>query len=381
MPAHRMQLKQLQLQNFRNYTHLVMEPCAGINVLAGKNAQGKTNLLEAVYLLATTRSFRGSRDAEAIRHGAESAQIRAEVAKENSPDVTLELILLPTDTKRVRINGSARPRVLELLGNLNAVTFFGQDLAIVSGEPSDRRRFLNVEISQMSPRYLHEFAQYKKALEQRNRILRDLPERPELASVLEAWNDQLVQHGAPLIQKRRFFIQQLAPIARRIHAELTEDGEILEVKYLSGIAADGDEAQIRQAFREELRRTALAERHRGQTLTGPQRDDLAITINGWDARQYASNGQQRTATLSLKLAQFQMMREALKEAPVVLLDDVLSELDEKRRLHLMDWVMRRCQVFLTCTSTDALPGDVVADAAIWQVEAGEVHLCCRHQSE
>lgn len=351
-----------------------MEPHAGMNVLVGNNAQGKTNLLEAIYLMATTRSFRTSRDAEAILHGAEAAFIHAEVVRENNLDVVLDLAIYPSDTKRVRVNGSSKSRVLELLGNLNVVTFFTQDLAVVSGEPADRRRYLNVEISQMSPRYLYELAQYKKALEQRNRILRDLGSAPELASVLEAWNDQLVQHGAPIVQKRRFFIQQLAPIARRIHAELTEERETLEVKYLSAVPAEGDEAHIRDAFREELRRIAPDEMRRGQTLTGPQRDDLALTINGWEARQYASNGQQRTATLSLKLAQFELMNEYLKEAPVVLLDDVLGELDGARRCQLLNWVVNRSQVFLTCTSTGSLPKEVLESGAVWRVEAGGVSL-------
>jgi DNA replication and repair protein RecF len=376
-----MQLKRLQLQNFRNYAELTLEPYGGINVLFGRNAQGKTNLLEAVYLLATTRSFRAGKDTETILHGAESARISAEVLRENNPDVLLELIILATaGTKRVLVNHSSRPRVLDLLGHLNVITFCSQDLAMVSGEPAHRRRYLNTEISQMSPRYVYALMSFRKALEQRNRILKDLGDRPELAGVLEAWNDQLVQYGAPIIEKRRFFVDQLAPIARRIHSELTEGRELLEVKYLPAVPSEGGEAEIREAFRRELRKVSRDEMRRGLTLTGPQRDDLAITINGWDARQYASNGQQRTATLSLKLAEFQLMHDYLKEAPIVLLDDVLSELDEGRRSELLEWVVRRCQVFLTCTSPEALPCQVRERAAIWRVEAGEVHLECLPQN-
>src|SRR5579862_2632845 len=232
-----MRVCQLKLSSFRNYAELDLKPGPGINILYGANAQGKSNVLEAISLLATTRSLRASRESELIRRDAEIAHVQAEIDREREGGAELQVSIFQSDKKSVRINGLKRPRVIDLLGQFNAVFFGAIDLAIVSGEPSDRRHYLNVEISQISPRYVYDLGHYKRVLGQRNRLLRDLRDRPRppAESGLEAWNEQLVFFGAPLFEKRRFYIERLAPLADQIHRELTDGQEGLEIRYLPSI--------------------------------------------------------------------------------------------------------------------------------------------------
>ncbi len=369
-----MRIQQLELRNFRNYTELNLYPCEGLNVLVGQNAQGKSNLLEALYILATTRSLRASRESEMIQRAADKATAAAEVIREREPDVELELSVFQTDKKSIRINGVRRPRVIELLGQLNAVFFGALDLGIASADPSIRRRWLNLEISQISPKYCFDLASYKKVLEQRNRLLRDLRDRPYRDSGLDAWNDQLVHYGAPIIDKRRFFLERLAPLADEIHRDLTDGRESLAVRYLPNIPLpEGcDAAAFATAFHSEVKRVSADEQRRGVTLAGAQRDDVQFLINGADARTYGSQGQQRTVVLSLKLAEFRLMEEYVGEMPVLLLDDVMSDLDDARRGHLLGWMRGRGQTFITCTNLRAFPADILQDARVFHVESGTV---------
>jgi len=369
-----MRLRELRLRQFRNYAELNLPLGDGLNIFVGENAQGKSNLLEAVYLLATSRSLRAGRESEMIRRDAEMAAVSAEVLREREGDVELELSVFQTDKKAVRVNGVRRQRVIELLGQFNAVFFGALDLGIVSGEPALRRRYLNLDISQISPKYCFDLAAYKKVLDQRNRLLRDLRERPYRDSGLDAWNEQLIRYGAPLIEKRRFFVERLAPLADEIHRDLSDGREALEVRYLSNIPLPegGGAPEIANAFRAEIDRAAADETRRGVTLVGLQRDDLQFLINGVDARTYGSQGQQRTVVLSLKLAEFRLMEEYVGESPVMLLDDVMSDLDDIRRKHLLGWMHRRCQTFLTCTNLRAFPDDILCASTIFHVRAGTV---------
>ncbi|HZP81487.1 MAG TPA: DNA replication/repair protein RecF [Chthonomonadaceae bacterium] len=416
-----MQVRQLKLSCFRNYRELTLVPGEGLNILHGANAQGKSNILEALSLLATTRSLRASRESELILRGAEMAHVIAEVDREREGEAELQVSVFQSDKKAVRINGLKRGRVVELLGQFNAVFFGSIDLAIVTGEPSQRRHYLNVEISQISPRYVYDLGHYKRVLEQRNRLLRDLRENPRTLahSGLDAWNEQLIVHGAPLFEKRRFYIERLAPLADQIHRELTDGKEGLEIRYLPNIPLppefpvappvvrestpeerylaeaeenidsapgaatsaalpeapesplSGTEA-IAAAFREQLGVLASDELRRGTTLIGPQRDDIAFLIDGAEARIYGSQGQQRTVALALKLAEFRLIEDYVGEPPVMLLDDVMSDLDDTRRGHLLAWIRRRCQTFLTCTNLRSFPKDILAEAATFKVVAGTV---------
>jgi DNA replication and repair protein RecF len=373
-----MRLSELRLRAFRNYESLELHPGEGLNVFVGENAQGKSNLLEAIHLLATTRSLRASRESEMVRRDgsgmAEMATISAEVLRERETDAALEVTVFPTDKKSVRVNGARRPRVIELLGQLNAVFFGAIDLAIVHGDPSVRRRYLNIEISQISPKYVFDLASYKKVLEQRNRLLKEMRERPYRDIGLDAWNEQMFRHGAPLVEKRRFFVERLAPIADEIHRDLTDGAESLEVRYLPSVTLPAEEASpaYEKAFRSEVERVAQEEIRRGVTLVGPQRDDMQFLINGMDARTFASQGQQRTVVLALKLAEYRLMEEYVGEPPILLLDDVMSDLDDRRRAHLLEWIRSRGQTFLTCTSTRSIPPETLAAARVYRVTAGSV---------
>jgi len=403
-----MRIRRLHLTDFRNYVELTLEPAEGLNILYGKNAQGKTNVLEAIALLATTRSMRAGRDSQMIRAGAEQAHVHAEVVREREGEVELFLTLFQTDRKSVQINHLKRERVLDLLGQFNAVFFGASELAIVSGEPADRRHFLNMEISQISPRYVYDLGHYRRVLEQRNRLLRDLREMrlSRKDSGLEVWNEQLVRYGASLIRRRLFYIERLIPLVAQIHEELSEGKERLELRYQPGIdltpdtalriqeagasiglaaaetpaekvspftvVYDAEEKQFRNLFERHLQQVLEEELRRGTTLIGPQRDDLVFLINGVDARIYGSQGQQRTVALSLKLAEFCLMESFVGEPPVMLLDDVMSDLDDVRRRRLLKWIQGRCQTFLTCTNLRSFPKEVLQEAAVFQVRAGTV---------
>ena len=454
-----MRVCQLKLSDFRNYRELDLKPEGGINILYGENAQGKSNVLEALWLLATTRSLRASRESELILRDRDIAHVTAEIDRDREGDVELQVSVFQGDNKKaVRVNGMKRERVMDLLGQFNAVFFGALDLNIVTGEPTDRRHYLNVEISQISPRYVVNMGHYKRVLQQRNRLLRDLRDRPRPPADLglDAWTEQLVHFGAPLLDTRRFYVERLAPLAAQIHRELTDGRETLDVRYVPSFAlpeetlerepeagnpeqqgtpvspaasvresnaeerymadaqqaADADDAEakavgdtdrprtagvdtpqkpsqkalsaterVANAFHAQLLAVGREEARRGTTLVGPQRDDLHFSINGADARIYGSQGQQRTVALSLKLAEFRLIEEYVGEPPVMLLDDVMSDLDDARRRHLLTWVRGRGQTFITCTNLRAFPDDILAEAATFQVTAGTLTADGRPKSQ
>ncbi len=405
----------LKLNGFRNYRELELTPGDGLNILHGANAQGKSNILEALSLLATTRSFRAGRESEMIFKDLEMSHVTAEISREREGDAELQVSVFQGDKKAVRVNGLKRGRVVDLLGEFNAVFFGSLDLPIVTGEPSSRRHYLNVEISQISPRYIYDLGHYKRVLEQRNRLLRDLRDRPRPPAEvgLDVWNAQLIQFGSPLFEKRRFYIERLAPLADQIHRELTDGKEGLEVRYLPSITlprctqpdsvreaspeekylttmrSEAESAtptpqqtrsesalsateSIENAFKLALDAVGHDEARRGTTLLGPQRDDISFFIDGVDARIYGSQGQQRTVVLALKLAEHQLIEDYVGETPVMLLDDVMSDLDDARRKHLLDWVRRRGQTFLTCTNLRSFPKEILDEATTFRVVAGTV---------
>ncbi len=378
-------------------------PSKGINILQGQNAQGKTSVLEAIWLLATTRSLRAQREGEMVAQGESGASVSATVLTEREGHVDLQVNVQCNDRKSVIVNGSKRTRVVDLLGCLNVVFFSASDLPLLDGEPADRRHFLNMEISQISPRYVHDFAQYRRVLEQRNRLLKEI--RDHRASIessgLEEWTLQLVSYGAVISHKRSEYLRQLSPLAREAHRDLTDGLEDLELRYVPGFAlpewpvsvgesrsegwylddpgeADDDTMagyvpapeQIATAFTTQLEQVRHDELRRGTTLLGPQRDDIQFMINGRNARLYGSQGQQRTAALAVKLAEYRLIEQQVGEPPVLLLDDVMSDLDDARRTHLMHWTNAANQVFITCTNVRFLPAEIRDRAAIYRMEQG-----------
>ena len=373
-----MQVSRLELTDFRNYERLEFTPGTGLNVLVGPNAQGKTNVLEALYALATTKSHRTSRDTELVRFGAPLARVSAEVQKLGDISNDLELAIgaggVGTSGKLVKLGGSKQPRLTDLLGHLNAVLFASTDLDIVRGEPDERRRFLNYEISQLSPRYALALAAYRKALEGRNRLLKDFKHGQGDVASLEAWTGPVIEHGAKLIERRQAWLTRLTALAAPIHESLTGGLETLEVVYQASFPLT--EASTVEAFAAALKNVRREETARGVTTLGPQRDDLTFRIGPpggtlLDARTYGSQGQQRTVALALRLAERQLIEETVGEPPIVLLDDVLSDLDEARRNQIFALSLTGGgQTFLTTTDLGPIPLDAVRNARVVTVRQG-----------
>jgi DNA replication and repair protein RecF len=387
-----MRVTRLELFDFRNYHHLRLEPAPGLNLLVGPNAQGKTNLLESLYALATTKSARASRDSEMVRFGADACRIVADVAREAAGDVEVEMAIgaagatnIGAERKIVKVNHGKQARVTDLIGNFNTVLFSSIDLDIVRGEPESRRRFLNYEIAQVSPRYVLALAVYKRALEQRNRLLKDVRWGHVGVDSLDAWTAQLIEHGAKLIERRRAYIEKLSAHAAEVHRALTNDVETLTVEYapsfpLGTTVVTAEDAVT--AFRNALAGVRRDEIQRGTTLLGPQRDDLAFRVGAdtegaVDVKTFGSQGQQRTVALSLRLAERRLIEEMVGEPPVVLLDDVLSDLDEQRRAQIFALALSGGQTFLTTTDLAAIPPAAVAEGQVWRVTAGEVEKQAR----
>lgn len=373
-----MEVRLLDLHNFRNYGSLTLEPGAGLNIFVGENAQGKSNLLESLYVLATTKSMRASRDTELIRFGENTARVAARVERVKEIDLKIELFLSLTEKKAARINGARHTKMAQVIGQVNAALFESADLEIIRGEPSTRRRFLDLEVAQTSPRYVQALAAYRKSLEQRNFLLKEIRDRrarPGAQETLSAWNMQLATHGAVIMERRREFLARLAILAAGVHREISEGRDELAIAYRPSFAIEGlaGADAVREEFLSQLKRLAWEEQQRGMTLVGPQRDDIQFLVNGQESRLFGSQGQQRTIALSVKLAERQLIEELVGEPPLLLLDDVLSDLDDLRRSHLFHYTAGAgSQTFVTCTNIRAFPKSVLENAAIWRVVEGQV---------
>jgi len=366
-------LRHLELRQFRTYPSLAQEFSPALNVLVGDNGQGKTNLLEAVYLLATSKSFRGSRDADLVRWDEPAAVVTGQALREKAHDVEVEVGLAQGHKKSLLVNTVRQTRAGDFIGQLKVVCFSAADLETVRGEPARRRRFLDLEISQLSPSYCHTLGYYRKVVEQRNRLLKSLRYRGAAASEetgLGAWTEQLIQHGTKLVERRRQFLERLDALAGPIHAQLTEEGERLRIAFEPAFRLPEEEGKTETAFREALGAVRQEELRRQMSLIGPHRDDVLFLVNGRDVRVYGSQGQQRTAALSVKLAEVLLMRDLAGEAPVCVLDDVFSELDAKRRSHIFEVVLGQCQTFLSTTDRGFVPPEVLRQASVWEVRGG-----------
>lgn len=369
-----MYVSTLNLTNFRNYEKLHFEPVSRVNVLFGRNAQGKSAILEAIYLLATSKSHRTWRDVDLIKIGEDVCRVCGEVRREMREDVTLEVILSRSEGKSVRINRVKHSKISDLIGQLNAVIFSSADIEMVRGEPLLRRRFLNLEISQLSPQYAYSLARYKRVLDQRNAMLRELKLAGGSSGPLEVWDTQLVQYGATVVFRRREFVERLGKIAGNIHSLLTDGAESLSVVYKPGVELGPaeSEGEIAEAIRAALAARREADIARGTTGVGPHRDDVLIGVNGMPVREYGSQGQQRTAAIALKLAEIELMTELTGEPPVVLLDDVMAELDDVRRTQVFGLTGEKCQTLITTTHLADLGENVRNVAALFEVAGGTV---------
>ncbi len=339
-----MRIKRLLLKNFRNYTEETFSFSGGLNVLYGRNAQGKTNCAEAVFYLCTGTSPRAKKDRQMIRAGAEYAHIEA-VAESRFGEVRLAAEIRENG-REVRVNGEKIARNADLLGNLRGVFFSPDELRLVQGGPEERRRFLNVSISQLSKSYYTALIRYNKILGQRNALLKER-DVPMILETLPVWDEQLCRFAAELVGRREEYIARLAPLAAEKHAYLTDGAERLEVCAERGVQGE----DVAAALAKELARNYEKDIRLGFTTVGPHRDDLKITVNGTEARVYGSQGQARTAALAFKLAEIDIFRETAGEPPVLILDDVMSELDLPRRRKLLAEI-EGVQTVLTCTHTE-----------------------------
>ncbi|OCQ92624.1 DNA replication/repair protein RecF [Nostoc sp. MBR 210] len=369
-----MYLKTLHLRQFRNYQDQKVEFNAAKTILVGNNAQGKSNLLEAVELLATLRSHRMARDRDLIQDGTEFAQINANLERDTGIS-DLTLTLRRNGRRSVAINGEIVRRQMDFLGVLNAVQFSSLDLELVRGSPEVRRNWLDTLLIQLEPVYAHILQQYNQVLRQRNAFLKKHQDSPLPNSQLALWDAQLATTGTRVIRRRDRAIQRLAPIAAAWHASISGSTEILEIKYSPNIPlVQHQPEQVQQAFFNKIQQRAVAELYRGTTLVGPHRDEVELTINQTPARQYGSQGQQRTLVLALKLAELQLIEEVVKEPPLLLLDDVLAELDPYRQNQLLDAIQDRFQTLITTTHLSSFDAQWLNSSQILFVKAGEISI-------
>ena len=337
-------IESLELKNYRNYKELHINFDPGTNVLYGDNAQGKTNILESVYVCATTKSHRGSKDREIIEFGEEESHIKMNIRKDDVP-YRIDMHLKKNKTKGVAINGIAIHKASELFGVVNVVFFSPEDLNLIKNGPAERRRFVDLELCQLNRLYVHSLVQYNKIILQRNKLLKEIAFRPEYEEMLDIYDMQLVSYGRELIHYRNDFIDQMNGIIRDIHFNLSGGKEELEIRYEPNTEADVLEKALKKSRMQDLRQKT--------TLTGPHRDDISFYVNNIDIRKFGSQGQQRTAALSLKLAEIELVKKIVKDYPILLLDDVLSELDSGRQEHLLSGISH-IQTVITCTGLDDL---------------------------
>lgn len=335
-------IRSLELQNFRNYENAQIEFSEGVNILYGDNAQGKTNVLEAVFLGATARSHRAGRDREMIRFGEEEAHIKYFVEKRGITD-RVDMHLKKSRAKGIALNGMPLRRASDLFGNVNVVFFSPEDLNIIKEGPSERRKFMDTELCQLDKVYMSNLTNYNKVVMQRNKLLKELEFHEDYLDTLQVWDMQLVRYGCEVIRRRQEFVRQLQDIIRPLHSSITGGKEEICVSYEPNVRAEDFERELDKGRARDLKARV--------SLTGPHRDDLAFMLGDVDIRTFGSQGQQRTAALSLKLSEIEIVKARIGDCPVLLLDDVLSELDAGRQEKLLDSI-QNVQTLLTCTGVD-----------------------------
>ena len=335
-------IKSLELMNFRNYEFLDLKFSEGTNILYGDNAQGKTNVLEAIYLSATTKSHKGSKDKDIVCFDKEEAHIRTYLAKEGI-EYKIDMHLRKNKSKGVAVDGQKLKKAADLLGLLNVVFFSPEDLSIIKNGPAERRRFVDMELCQLDNFYLYNLNHYNKIVNQRNKLLKDMYFNPQLKDTLNIWDSQLVSFGSKIIERRRMFVGQLNEIIYGIHKKLSGDREELIIKYEPDVEIDDFETILKKNQEKDIKLK--------QTSVGPHRDDFSFMTGNIDIRKFGSQGQQRTAALSLKLSEIEIVKKITKDTPVLLLDDVLSELDSNRQNYLLNSI-GNIQTIITCTGLD-----------------------------
>lgn len=335
-------VESIKLDQFRNYDSLELEFHSGTNLFYGDNAQGKTNILEAIYLSATTKSHKGSKDRDIIHFDAEEAHIRTYVVKDGLEN-RVDMHLRKNKSKGIAINGQKIKKAADLLGLLNVVFFSPEDLSIIKNGPSERRRFVDMELCQLDKLYLNDLNNYNKIVNQRNKLLKEISFNPGLKDTLFVWDSQLVSYGSKLINRRKAFIAQLNEIIYEIHTKLSGGKEELHIVYEPDVLPEDFEKKLEVSQERDIRLK--------QTSIGPHRDDFSFMVGEIDIRKFGSQGQQRTAALSLKLSEIELVKKITKDTPLLLLDDVLSELDSNRQNYLLNSI-GDIQTIITCTGLE-----------------------------
>lgn len=337
-----MKINQLELSEFRNYESLSVEFDPSVNILYGDNAQGKTNVLEAIYLCGTTKSHKGSKEKEMIRLSAEESHIRMQIEKAGIPH-RIDMHLRKNKAKGVAIDGIPIKRSSELMGLLHIVFFSPEDLSMIKNGPGERRRFIDLELCQLDPTYLYHLSNYNRAVNQRNNLLKQIGLNKSLKDTVEVWDLQLMEHGSVIIDTRTRFVEELNELLPNIHAKLSGGKEELYVRYEPNVT--------KQEFGQKLVMNLDRDLALKVTGNGPHRDDISFYVGDKNLKSFGSQGQQRTAALSLKLAEIELVRSKIKESPVLLLDDVLSELDRNRQSYLLESITD-LQTIITCTGLE-----------------------------
>ena len=358
-----MNIRSIELKNFRNYENLEISFDEGTNILFGDNAQGKTNILEAAYMSGTTKSHKGSRDREMMRFGEEEAHLKTDVVR-GGREYQIDMHLKKNRAKGIAIDKIPIKKASELFGILNIVFFSPEDLNIIKNGPAERRRFLDSELCQLDRIYLADLTNYNKILAQRNKLLKDMIYRPSLSDTLPVWDMQLIETGKKIIRRRKQFVDELREIVSDIHYRISGGKEELFLKYEPNI----DDI----FFEDELSRAKEKDKKLCQTSVGPHRDDLLFSIGDVDIRKYGSQGQQRTSALSLKLSEIELVRKSISDTPVLLLDDVLSELDSSRQNYLLNNISDT-QTIITCTGLDEFVRNRFTVNRVFEVIAGHVY--------
>jgi len=373
-----MYLSSLHIQQFRNYIDQTVTFTTPKTVIVGNNAQGKSNLLEAVLLLATLRSHRVSKDRDLVRNGEAIAEIKATCQRSHGGGYPIDLTMrMRSSGKRsLQVNGISQAKNLDFLGNINAVMFSSLDLDLVRGSPESRRSWLDAVLIQLEPIYINLLQQYNQVLRQRNALLKSIKQGHILydPQQMALWDAQLVTTGTRLMRRRSRLLERLAPIAQYWHQAISGGDEYLEITYLPKFTftANDDVAKIHQDFFAAILQKNAIEQYQGSSLLGPHRDEVLLTINQTPAREYGSQGQQRTLVLALKLAELELLESVIGEPPLLLLDDVLAELDLKRQDHLLNAIGDRIQTVITTTHLGSFDAQWLNSARIFQVEKGSI---------
>ena len=355
-------IRSLEIADFRNYDSLHIDFDSGTNILYGDNAQGKTNILEAIYMSATTKSHKGSKDKDVVNFNKEEAHIRTYLEKEGI-ETRVDMHLRRNKSKGIAIDGQKIKKAAQLLGLLNVVFFSPEDLSIIKNGPAERRRFVDMELCQLDQFYLYNLNNYNKIVNQRNKLLKDMYFNPSLRDTLNIWDSQLISFGSKIIERRKLFVEQLNEIILEIHRKLSGGRENLVIQYEPDVIIEEYDQKLAVNQERDIKLK--------QTTTGPHRDDFSFLVGDIDIRKFGSQGQQRTAALSLKLSEIELVKKMTKDNPVLLLDDVLSELDSNRQNYLLGTI-GNIQTIITCTGLDEFVNNRFEIDKVFHIENGKI---------